>query len=128
VTSDDEPQPPAPTPPRPGASIFTIEGRSAPGLFVVGWLASILGLALVLVGAFAASSLFLYFLGPTLLTVGLVAGAGSQSIERRARGEAYAGPSPYLVFAAMIAAVYAVGSVVGLGLHLLTGPSTLPAA
>jgi membrane protease YdiL (CAAX protease family) len=126
VTSDDEPQPPAPPPPRPGASIFTIEGRSAPGLFVVGWLASILGLALVLVGAFAASSLFLYFLGPTLLTVGLVAGAGSQSIERRARGEAYAGPSPYLVFAATIAAVYAVGSVVGLGLHLLTGPSTLP--
>jgi membrane protease YdiL (CAAX protease family) len=126
VTSADEPQPPAPPPPRPGASIFTIEGRSAPGLFVVGWLASILGLALVLVGAFAASSLFLYFLGPTLLTVGLVAGAGSQSIERRARGEAYAGPSPYLVFAATIAAVYAVGSVVGLGLHLLTGPSTLP--
>jgi membrane protease YdiL (CAAX protease family) len=126
VTSDDEPQRSAPPPPRPGASIFTIEGRSAPGLFVVGWLASILGLALVLVGAFAASSLFLYFLGPTLLTVGLVAGAGSQSIERRARGEAYAGPSPYLVFAATIAAVYAVGSVVGLGLHLLTGPSTLP--
>jgi membrane protease YdiL (CAAX protease family) len=126
VTSDDEPQQPAPPPPRPGASIFTIEGRSAPGLFVVGWLASILGLALFLVGAFAASSLFLYFLGPTLLTVGLVAGAGSQSIERRARGEAYAGPSPYLVFAATIAAVYAVGSVVGLGLHLLTGPTTLP--
>jgi membrane protease YdiL (CAAX protease family) len=125
VTSDDEPHAPAP-PPRPGASIFTIEGRAAPGLFVVGWLASLLGLGIVLVGAFAGSSLFLYFLGPTLLTVGLVAGAGNQAIERRVRAEAYAGPSPYLVFAAMIAAVYAVGSVVGLGLHLLVGPTTLP--
>ena len=125
MTPDDEPHGPAP-PSRPGASMFTIEGRAAPGLFVVGWLASLLGLGIVLVGAFAGSSLFLYFLGPTFLTVGLVAGAGNQSIERRVRGEAYAGPSPYLVFAAAVAAVYAVGSVVGLGLHLLVGPTTLP--
>jgi membrane protease YdiL (CAAX protease family) len=125
VTSDEEPRTPSP-PPRPGGSLFTIEGRAAPGLFVVGWLASILGLGLVLVGAVAGSSLFLYFLGPAFLTVGLVAGAGNQAIERRVRGEPYPGPSPYLVFAAAVAAVYAVGSIVGLGLHLLTGTSTLP--
>jgi membrane protease YdiL (CAAX protease family) len=124
VTSDDGPDPPPP--PRPGASLFTIEGRAAPGLFVVGWLASLLGLGLVIVGALAASGLFLSFLRHTLLTVGLVAGAGNQSIERRVRGEAYAGPSPYLVFAAAIAAVYSVGSIFGLGLHLVLGSSTLP--
>ena len=119
--------PDAPPPPvRPGASIFTIEGRAAPGLFVVGWLASLLGLALVLVGVLAPSGLFLYFIGPTLLTIGLVAGAGSQTIERRVRGEAYAGPSPYLVFGACIAAVYAIGSIFGLGLHLALGSSTPP--
>jgi membrane protease YdiL (CAAX protease family) len=130
VTSDDTPDAPAPHPPaprpRPGASIFTIEGRSAPGLFVVGWLASLLGLGLVVVGALAPSGLFLYFLGPTLLTIGLIAGAGSQTIERRVRGEAYAGPSPYLVFGAMIAAVYAVGSVFGVALHLVLGSSAVP--
>ena len=80
-------------PARPGLSTFTIEGRAAPGLFVVGWLASIAGLGLVLIGALAPSGLFLYFLGPALLTIGLIAGAGSQAIERRARGSAYAGPS-----------------------------------
>ena len=111
---------------RPGASIFTIEGRAAPGLFVVGWLASLLGFALVLVGVLAPSGLFLYFVGPTLLTIGLVSGAGSQTIERRVRSEAYAGPSPYLVFGACIAAVYAIGSIFGLGLHLALGSSTLP--
>jgi membrane protease YdiL (CAAX protease family) len=125
MSSDDETDAPAP-PPRPGASMFTIEGRSAPALFVVGWLASLMGLALVLVGFVAGSGPFLYFVGPTFLTVGLVAGAGSQAIERRVRGWAYAGPSPYLVFAAAIAAVYAVGSVVGVGLHLLLGPTVLP--
>jgi membrane protease YdiL (CAAX protease family) len=125
MTSDDDPDAPAP-PPRPGASIFTIEGRAAPALFVVGWLASLMGLALVIVGAVAGSGPFLYFVGPTLLTVGLVAGSGSQAIERRVRGMAYAGPSPYLVFAAAIAAIYAVGSVVGVALHLLLGPTLLP--
>src|SRR5712691_10856643 len=93
---------------RPGMSTFTIEGRAAPGLFVVGWLASITGLVLILVGVLAPSGLFLYFFGPTVLTVGLVAGAGNQAIERRARGAAYAGPSPYLVFGTIIAAVFAV--------------------
>jgi membrane protease YdiL (CAAX protease family) len=133
VTSDQPDVPPeAPLgepnqPARPGASIFTIEGRAAPGLFVVGWLASVMGLGLVLIGLSAGSGLFLYFIGPTLLTVGLVAGAGSQTIERRARGAAYAGPSPYLVFAAMIAAVYATASIVGQGLLIVVGPSTLPA-
>jgi membrane protease YdiL (CAAX protease family) len=125
VTSDDTPDAPAPRP-RPGASIFTIEGRAAPALFVVGWLASLLGLGLVVVGVVAPSGLFLYFLGPTLLTVGLIAGAGSQTIERRARGEAYAGPSPYLVFGAMIAAVYAVGSIFGVALHLVLGSTAVP--
>ncbi|HET7472099.1 MAG TPA: CPBP family intramembrane glutamic endopeptidase [Candidatus Limnocylindrales bacterium] len=143
MTSDSfEPRDPAEPPPsqegpdaspvspptRPGLSTFTIEGRAAPGLFVVGWLAAISGIALILIGVLARSSLFVYFLGPLVLTVGLVAGAGNQSIERRARGSAYAGPSPYLVFAAIVAAVYAVGYAVGLLLERIPGSTSLPPA
>jgi membrane protease YdiL (CAAX protease family) len=121
--SDPHAPPPGPAvPTRPGLSTFTIEGRAAPGLFVVGWLATISGLALVLLGALTPSSLLFYGIGPGFLTVGLVAGAGSQALERRARGEAYAGPSPYLVFAAIVAATFAVAFVVGLILHFLLGP------
>ena len=105
----------APPPARPGLSTFTIEGRAAPGLFVVGWLASIAGLALIFIGAFAPSALFLYFLGPTVLTIGLIAGCGDQAIERRARGAAYAGPSPYLVFATIVAATIAQASALTAG-------------
>jgi membrane protease YdiL (CAAX protease family) len=113
-------------PARPGLGFFTIEGRAAPGLFVVGWLATILGFAILLVGALAPSAVFVYFVGPLLLSIGLIAGCGNQAIERRARGEAYAGPSPYLVFAAMIAAVYAIGYPVGFVLNLILGPADLP--
>jgi membrane protease YdiL (CAAX protease family) len=97
---------PAPPPVRPGASIFTIEGRSAPGLFVVGWLATILGAGIVAVALMSPQSsarTILFVVGLIPLAVGLIAGAGSQGIERRARGDrAYVGPSPFLVFAASI--------------------------
>jgi membrane protease YdiL (CAAX protease family) len=121
-----ESPPPTPPPPRPGLSTFTIEGRAAPGLFVVGWLASISGLALILIGALAPSGLFLYFVGPLVLSIGLVAGSGNQAIERRARGAAYAGPSPYLVFATIVAATFALGSIVGAVLHLALGSTGVP--
>lgn len=90
---------------RPGASTFTIEGRRAPALFVVGWLASIMGLGIILIGVLATSGVapFVLLAGLALLAVGLVAGAGSQGIERRAAGLLpYQGPSPLLVFAASI--------------------------
>ncbi len=102
-----------------GASTFTIEGRAAPGLFVVGWLATLMGAGLVAIGLLAAgsASLALILLGLVVLLVGLVAGAGSQAIERRARGVAgYAGPSPFLVFAAVIPLTVLLGVAVGVPL------------
>lgn len=126
--ADVTPPPASPPPARPGITTFTIEGRAAPGLFVVGWLAAISGIAIILIGVLARSSLLVYFLGPLVLAVGLVAGAGNQAIERRARGFAYAGPSPYLVFAAIVAAVYAVGYAVGLVLERIPGSTALPQA
>ena len=111
---------------RPGLATFTIEGRAAPGLFVVGWLAALAGVGLMIIGILGSSALFFYLFGPAMLTIGLVAGAGNQAIERRARGAAYAGPSPYVVFGATIAAVYAVGAAVAFGLRLVVDPSVVP--
>ena len=116
---DTQPREVAPSP-RPGSAIFTIDGRAAPGLFVVGWLASILGLGLVIIGALSGSRLFFLVLGPGLLTIGLIAGSGNQAIERRARGEAYAGPSPWLAFATVVAATFFVGAILGSGLDALS--------
>jgi len=91
---------------RPGASFFTIEGRPAPALFVVGWLASLGGLGLIAIAILARNGLAstaMLLGGLALLSIGLIAAAGSQGIERRARAMAgYAGPSPLLVFAASI--------------------------
>lgn len=102
------PEPPAPTgpEPRPGTGTFTIEGRSAPGLFVVGWLASLIGIGTIVVALMAGQSTaarVLFLAGLVLLSVGFVTGAGGQAIERRARAtRSYTGPSPFLVFAAAI--------------------------
>ncbi len=110
---------PAPRDPRPGASTFTIEGRSAPGLFVVGWLASLVGLGAIIVAFMAGGTVGATILlvgGLIALSIGLVAGAGSQAIERRARGvRAYAGPSPFLVFAASIP----IAGLIGIGVGVL---------
>ena len=134
---DDGPPPAEPhtepgtaSPGRMGTSTFTIEGRSAPALFVVGWLASVLGFGLVLVAVLSgggAAWLGLVIVGLVLLSIGLVAAAGSQGIERRVRGMAgYAGPSPLLVFAASfpvsVLAVIAVGLPLGLAGVPLDGP------
>jgi membrane protease YdiL (CAAX protease family) len=117
MTINNVPEPDPIPPTRPGASIFTIEGRAAPGLFLVGWLASILGLAFLVIGALSGVRLFFLLLGPGLLSLGLIAGAGNQAIERRARGEAYAGPSPWLAFAAVVAVTRFVAVIIGSGLE-----------
>jgi membrane protease YdiL (CAAX protease family) len=99
-----EPEPDRPN--RPGASTFTIEGRAAPGLFVVGWLATLIGLGAIFVAAMSGggtAAQALLVVGLVVLSIGLVAGAGGQAIERRARGaRVYTGPSPFLLFAASI--------------------------
>ena len=113
-----------------GASIFTIEGRSAPALFVVGWLASLLGLGLVAVGVLSgrgSAMLGVLVVGLLLLSIGLVAAAGSQGIERRTRGvPGYAGPSPLLVFVGSVPvsllAIIVVAVPLGLAGVSLDGP------
>jgi membrane protease YdiL (CAAX protease family) len=104
-------------PDRPGRSTFTIEGRSAPGLFVVGWLAALLGLVAAIVGALSPegpAGSIVFVAGMILLDLGLIAGAGSQAIERRARAtEAYQGPAPILVLLASIVTVYLFAVLVG---------------
>jgi uncharacterized protein len=117
-------------PGRPGASIFTIEGRAAPGLFVVGWLAVVVGAGTLFVGFQAPRSLtasLIVLAGLALLAIGLLAAAGSQAIDRRARGDGYAGPSPYLVLAASIATSSFAASLVGLAIRVAGGSVDGPA-
>ena len=97
---------PSPSPARPGTGTFTIEGRAAPGLFVLGWLATIVGAGFIAIGLLSGgrgAAPILALAGLLVLSIGLVAGAGTQGIERRARGRGgYQGPSPVLVFVASI--------------------------
>ncbi len=92
--------------PRPGVRTFSLEGRAAPGLYLIGWLASIVGIGLVVVASMAGggpAAVVLLFAGLLALSVGLIGAAGAQVIQRKAEGRAgYAGPSPVLVFAGAV--------------------------
>jgi membrane protease YdiL (CAAX protease family) len=130
-----DPSPVSPTTPEvagPALGLFrlTIEGRRAPGLFVAGWLALVVGTIVATVGllagpTFAGSILFVAGLGA--IFVGLVLLGGSQAIERRAANLAYTGPSPILAFAATVVGLYLTVVVVGTPLRLagihLAGPA-----
>lgn len=91
----------------PGPSLFSLEGRAVPGLYLVGWLGTLMGVAVVFVSFMAVGSAaapWLFLAGTVLSVVGIVSAAGSQAIERRNRPWlAYRGPSPVLVFAAVLA-------------------------
>jgi len=105
----------------PGSGTFSLEGRSAPGLYLVAWVLTVAGLALVLlVGPLATAEgarLVLISLGAILTTLGLAAACGYQVLARRTRPrERYRGPAPLLVFAAY----FFVLAVIGL-LLIMTG-------
>lgn len=106
---------------------FTIDGRRAPALFVAGWIASLLGAGATGIGVMAAGGAggpggpgdLLFFGGLAVLTVGLVLLGGAQSVERKAAGLAWPGPSPVLVFATCVAASFVVATLVGAPLAAL---------
>jgi uncharacterized protein len=64
-----------------------------------------------------------------VLAIGLLAGAGSQAVERKARRtEPYTGPSPFLLFATSIPIAYLGAVLVGVVLETVGGGVTRPLA
>lgn len=116
---------PVTEPPEPrvfGLTTFSIEGRRAPALFVVGWLATFIGsglAALTLLGITGAAGVVLWIGGLATASIGMILLGGSQAIERRAAAAAYAGPSPVLVFLVVLAGSQLAGFAVGFPLSLI---------
>lgn len=107
MTEPSAPDPAADASVAPRPSTFSLEGRAVPALYLVGWVGSVMGLAVVLVSVLASSgaaAAWLFLAGDIVLAVGLVSAAGSQAVERGRRTElAYRGPSPVLAFLAVFA-------------------------
>ena len=107
----------------PGAGIFSLEGRPAPGLYVAAWLLAVIGIGLFVVAGAAASSasasnpvgpagVALFFGAFIVLTVSLASAAGYQVLARAdRRTDRYRGPSPLILLGAVI---FGVTVVVGL--------------
>jgi CAAX protease family protein len=105
-----------------GLTTFTVEGREAPGLFVVGWLATIAGGGLAAIGLLGVGGLagtILWVAALLAAATGLVLLGGSETVERRAAGAPYAGPSPTIVFLAVVAIAQLAGYAVGFPLSAI---------
>jgi membrane protease YdiL (CAAX protease family) len=92
-------------PPRP--SIFSLEGKPAPGLYFVAWILCLAGAALIFVGLMAANpatSPPLVLGGLLALGAGLSTAGGYQIVARSRRPpSAYRGPSPLILFGIVVA-------------------------
>jgi len=102
----------------PARTTFTIEGRAAPGLYFAGWILTMVGLgclfiAIAATGGGGLATFLLVAGGLGALSVGLIAAAGAQAIQRRADGLiGYGGPSPFLVFGAALSTTLLVSALV----------------
>ena len=99
---------PAPDPAGPARpSLFSLEGRTVPALYLVSWIAVLIGAGAVFISVMSggtSASPWLFLVGIAFLSLGLVAGAGSQAVERGHREDlAFRGPSPALVLLAVVA-------------------------
>jgi len=87
--------------------MFSLEGRRVPALYLIGWVGSVMGLAVIGVSFMAtenSASRWLFLAGAVVLVLGLISAAGSQAVERSGRTElAYRGPSPVLAFVVVFA-------------------------
>lgn len=108
-------------PAAPGLFRFTIDGRQAPGLFAAGWIAVLVGGSAAFVGLLSGANLagaLLFVGGLAVVFPGLVLLGGSQAVERRQAGLAYAGPSPIVTFMAVVAGWYLATVIVATPLQL----------
>lgn len=99
-----------------------------PALFVVGWLATLIGggfVALRFLGLSGTAGEIIAVIGTGLASLGLILLGGSQSVERRAAGMPYAGPSPVLVFIAALAGIPFIASLIAIPLLILHVPLPL---
>jgi len=95
---------------------FELEGRAAPGLYLVAWALVVAGVGAILVSLAAgggSGAAMTFIVGLAGCGLGLAAGAGSQALQRRADGAVYAGPSPVPVFASAFLIALVIGFALG---------------
>jgi membrane protease YdiL (CAAX protease family) len=112
--------------------LFSLEGRAVPGLYLVGWIAGLMGAGIVAISFMATrsgASGWLFLAGTVLLGIGLIAATGSQAVERGRRPDlAYRGPSPVLTFLVVVALTFVALIVVLAPLSALGLDARSPAA
>jgi membrane protease YdiL (CAAX protease family) len=96
----------------PGSGTFSLEGRPAPGLYLIAWLLAGAGIAVAFIATLTVPPVsgVLFMAGLLLVGLGLAAGAGYQVMARSRRDAgAYRGPSPVIVFGVLFVFANSIG-------------------
>lgn len=116
----------------PGGSIFTLEGRPAPALYLLAWLLTAGGLGMLFITLQAdetAPRALLAIVSFLAIGLGLAAGAGYQVVARQDReAPLYRGPAPVLLFFVAVALTTILAGLVGLALSADTAAGFLARA
>ncbi len=116
----------------PRVTTFGLEGRAVPGVYLIGWVASLLGAGLLFISFQAnvpGTGQWVFLVAMILLGIGLTFVAGSQAIERGRRPDlAYRGPSPVLAFLVVVVLTFVALIVVLAPLSALGLDARSPAA
>jgi membrane protease YdiL (CAAX protease family) len=102
AAADHHHDPPLDADGQPRLTLFGLSGRAVPAVYVVAWIASLMGVGTIVISIMGAQNplaRWLFVAGLVLLAVGLLAAAGSQATERMRRPSLpFRGPSPVLAF------------------------------
>ena len=94
--------------------LFSLEGREAPALHLIGLVGSLVGAPLAVAGIAGGGPLLL-IIGITALSIGLTSAAGASALQRHAdtSEHGWRGPGPVLFFSVTLGWAFVAGALVG---------------
>ncbi|MEY4045615.1 MAG: hypothetical protein RIR19_84 [Chloroflexota bacterium] len=109
--------------------LFSLEGREAPALHLIGLVGSLLGASLSVAGV-AGGGPILLIVGVTMLTVGLTSLAGASALQRHVDTPqtGWRGPGPVLIFFVTLGWAAVAGALIGLVLNLVDPAAAIDAS
>ena len=109
--------------------LFSLEGRAAPALHLIGLAGSLIGASLSVAGV-AGGGPLLFMFGVTALTLGLTSAAGASALQRQVDTpmNGWRGPGPVLLFAVTLGWAFVAGALAGALIAAIDPTGTIDAS
>ena len=109
--------------------LFSLDGREAPALHLIGIVGSLVGASLSVAGV-AGGGPLLFMFGVSALTLGLTSAAGASALQRQVDTpmNGWRGPGPVLLFAVTLGWAFVAGALAGALIAAIDPTGTIDAS